>query len=289
MINDCQNISLDECKNRWFQIINDETSYYLTDIDGLMIYSIKKTFPNGKTENIDIKGTDGVIPTSSTYDSFDLDIEFYYRGADKQDVDLFIFRLNNMLNVRKSYYVRHSDLPGIKYAVEPTPEIDTEFVSLRDTIIKVSFSCYKGYSESYKLSSEMSKSNGTWQFQEGVLTTDEIKYTHYDWGFRIYNGSNDTINPFNHHLVIDIWIDAPNGFSLRNNTTGDEFEYYEPLKSNTQLKIDRVYPILNLSENVGRYTNFEWITLAPGWNDIEFIGVGLESVKSVWNFNYIFR
>lgn len=279
-----------DCNNKWVEIMTDEsTKNLIEEHQGLMVDEIKKTNPSGETESIEIKGVDGVRPTSSTYNSFDLEITFIFRGIDKRDTDLFLFKFNNLLNLRKPYYVRHSDLPDIKYAVEPTPEISYDYITIRDYRITVKFSCYKGYSESYLPTNKMSFSNGLWQFQEGLKADDEIKYVHEDWGFRIFNGSNDYINPFNHQLTIKIWTDAPNGFILRNNTTEETFEYYEPLKRGTGFMLKDVYPIINLSDNVGRYTNFEWITLAPGWNDIEIIGKDLSYVKSEWIFNFIFK
>lgn len=278
------------CNSKWVEIITDEsTKNLIAEHDGLIVDDIKKASPNGETESLEIKGVDGVKPTSSNYKPFDLEIDFIFRGYDKQDADLFLFKFNNLLSLRKRYYVRHSDLPDIKYAVEPTPDISTEYITIRDYRITVKFSCYKGYSESYLTTNQMSWSNGLWQFQEGLKADDEIKYIHEDWGYRIFNGSNDVINPFNHSLTIKLWLEAPNGFTLRNNTTGDTFEYYEPLKKSTGFMLKDVYPIVNLSDNVGRYTNFEWITLDPGWNDIEITGKDLTYAKSEWIFNFIFK
>lgn len=280
----------ENCNRKWLQMITDESTKNLVEEHkGLYIQTINKTAPNGETESIEMKGVDGVKSTSSTYKPFDLEIEMLFRGIDKQDADLFLFKLNSLFSLRKPYYIRHSDLPDIKYFVEPTPELDYEYVTPRDYNITVTFSCLKGYSESYRTTNQMSLSDGLWQFEEGLKADDEIKYVFTDWGYRIFNGSNDTINPFHHSLTIKLNLDAPEGFTLKNKTTGDTFEYYEPLKRNTGFKIQDIYPIINLSENVGRYSNFEWITLAPGWNDIEITGRNLSYVKSEWIFNFIFK
>lgn len=278
-----------KCKRSWLEVILPEKTLNLTDTDGLYIQRITKTHPEGNTDSIEMKGVDGVRPTSSTYKPFDLEIEMLFRGSDKRDVDLFLFKLDNMLSLREPYYVRHSDLPGIKYAVLPTPKIEDSYKTIRDREITLTFTCYKGYSESYQATNKMNLVDGAWQFEEGIEADEDLKYIHYDWGFPIYNGSSDTINPFDHALTIKINIDAPNGFTLRNNTTGDVFEYYEPLKKSTGFMIKDIYPIKNISDNVGRFTNFEWLTLAPGFNDIEITGKDIGYTKSEWIFNYVFR
>lgn len=275
---------------KWLQMITEErTKDFTSEHEGLYIQTIEKTTPNGETDSIEIKGVDGVRPTSSSYKPFELVIDMTFRGKDKQDTDLFLFKLNSVFSQREPYYIRHSDLPDIKYFVEPTPDIDYEYITPRDYNITITFTCARGYSESYRTTNQMSLSDGLWQFEEGLKADDEIKYIHEDWGYRIWNGSNDTINPFHHSLTIKLNLDAPEGFTLKNRTTGDTFEYYEPLKRNTGFKIQDIYPIINLSDNVGRYTNFEWITLAPGWNDIEITGRNLSYVKSEWIFNFIFK
>lgn len=280
---------MESCKKSWVEVMFKNKTYNLANIDGLYIQNIATTHPVGENDQIEIKGVDGVIPAPSTYKPFELEIELMYRGVDAKDVELLVFRLNNFLSVRDSYYIRHSNMPGLKYAVLPNPKIEDEYKTLRDRTIKITFTCYKGYSESYEATNKMNFINDDWQFQEGLKAADKLKYVHYDWGYEIYNGSSDYINPFNQSLTIKLNLDAPKGFTLHNKTTGDKFEYYEPLKRNETFELRDVYPIKNYSEHVGHLTNFEWITLAPGYNDIEIYGRDLGYTKSEWIFNFTFK
>lgn len=276
-------------QDKWFEIITDDGVIDLNKIDGIIVDIISKTHPNGTTETTDLASVDGSVPEFTTYGSYDLEVSLLARGIDKPDVDLLIFKLNNLLSKRKAYYVRHSDLPSIKYAVLPTPKIESDRKTRNDYEITVTFECYKGYSESYKTVQQMNLLDGTWQFEEGAVFDDDVKYTHETNNFYIYNGSPDTIDPLiNHYLYIKVNADAPDGLKIINNTTEQELEFSEPLKVNDDFVLDGVYPILN-GKRVGRYTNFEFIKLAPGYNSISIYGDAANKPKSQWDFNFLFR
>lgn len=276
-------------QDKWFEIITDDGVIDLNKIDGIIVDIISKTHPNGTTETTDLASVDGSVPEFTTYGSYDLEVSLLARGVDKPDVDLLIFKLNNLLSKRKAYYVRHSDLPSIKYAVLPTPKIESDRKTRNDYEITVTFECYKGYSESYKTVQQMNLLDGTWQFEEGAVFDDDVKYTHETNNFYIYNGSPDTIDPLiNHYLYIKVNADAPDGLKIINNTTEQELEFSEPLKVNDDFVLDGVYPILN-GKRVGRYTNFEFIKLAPGYNSISIYGDAANKPKSQWDFNFLFR
>lgn len=276
-------------QDKWFEIITDDGVIDLNKIDGIIVDIISKTHPNGTTETTDLASVDGSVPEFTTYGSYDLEVSLLARGIDKPDVDLLIFKLNNLLSKRKAYYVRHSDLPSIKYAVLPAPKIESDRKTRNDYEITVTFECYKGYSESYETVQQMNLLDGTWQFEEGAVFDDDVKYTHETNNFYIYNGSPDAIDPLiNHYLYLKVNADAPDGLRIINNTTEQELEFSEPLKVSDDFVLDGVYPMLN-GKRVGRYTNFEFIKLAPGYNSISIYGDAANKPKSQWDFNFLFR
>lgn len=275
--------------DKWFEIITDDDTIELSKFDGLIIDEISKTHPNGTTETVSIDSTDGATPEFTTYGSYDLELNTLFRGVDKRDVDIFIFKINNILSKRKAYYVRHSDLPAIKYSVLPTPKIESTKVSRVDYEIKITWECHKGYSESYKTTQEMNLLDGTWQFEEGAIFDDDVMYTHNEKTFYIYNGSYDTLDPMlNHYLYLKIKADAPEGLRITNNTTEDEVRFLEPLTRDDDLVFDGVYAYLN-GNRAGRLTNFEFLTLADGYNSISIYGDNNNEPYSYWDFNFLFR
>lgn len=274
--------------DKWVKLITSDNTIVLTDIEGFMYLDFSEEDVQLTSTTQEIKGVDGLLVGSNKFAPFKLNLNFVYSGVDVHDYHLFKTKLRNIIYQRDPYYVVHSDMPGKKYAVLPvSTSIEDKFG--RNGTFTIAFSVYKGYSESLYDTDKFSLSNGKWQFENGLVVDDSIKYNHTASGFRIFNGSNDTINPImRHKLNIYLNVDAPKGFKLTNNTTGDVFEYTKPIKSSQTLLLKGVHPILN-SKRVGIDTNFNFLTLAPGYNDIEITGSGLGKTNSKWVFPFIYR
>ncbi|MCF1614778.1 phage tail family protein [Tetragenococcus koreensis] len=236
----------------------------------------------------EINGTDGVLLGPATFGPFNLVLNFSFKGIDTKDLHLIKQKLRGLLFRREPFFVWHSDAPGKKYAVYCDSNENEDLTNSFATFA-VTFVVYKGYSESLKMTDEFSLSSGDWQFEAGVLANDDIKYTHTTTGFQIYNGSSDTIDPLlRHQLQIKMNLDAPKGFKLKNKTTGDTFEYKVPIKSNQQLILNSVHPFIK-NKRVGINTNWQWITLKNGFNNIEITGENIKNIKTQWIFPFIYR
>lgn len=271
------------------RMFNDSFENILTDIPSLTFLDFDEEEIEVKANTVEISGTDGVLLGGTSYGPFKLVLRFFYRGQDTRDYNLLKQRLRSILFRREPYYIVHSDMPGKKYAVYCEANAITD-IGTKFGTFKISFNVFNGYSESLLDTGQFSLSRADkWQFENGLLADENIKYTHNTSSFKIVNGSSDTIDPLmRHKLRIKINIDAPNGFKMINKTTGDIFEYTKPLKSNRQLVIDGVHPIIN-KQRVGVNTNYQWITLAPGENEIEITGEGISNVKAQFIFNFIYR
>ena len=275
-------------KEKWVEIWDDKENFKLTDIYGLNFLDYELIESSVKTNEVDMPGIDGVMVGTNTLEPFDIVLNFFFDGADKQDLNLFAEKLRKKLRRRDPFYLRHSYLPGIKYAIN-SAEINHEKLNHSDAEITMTFHCYKGYSESFKETNEYSLYSDNWQFENNLLSDSNIKYKHNTTSFSIYNGSTDTINPLlRHKFKLLINIDAPNGFKLENKTTGDVFEYKKPIKKNTQIMIQGVHPFIGNSR-IGIDTNWKWITLDAGYNEIEITGKNIGETSTQWIFPFIYR
>lgn len=275
-------------KEKWVEIWDDKENFKLTDIYGLNFLDYELIESSVKTNEIDMPGIDGVMVGTNTLEPFDIVLNFFFDGADKHDLNLFAEKLRKKLRRRDPFYLRHSYLPGIKYAIN-SAEINHEKLNHSDAEITMTFHCYKGYSESFKETNEYSLYSDNWQFENNLLSDSNIKYKHNTTSFSIYNGSTDTINPLlRHKFKLLINIDAPNGFKLENKTTGDVFEYKKPIKKNTQIMIQGVHPFIG-NNRVGIDTNWKWITLDAGYNEIEITGKNIGETSTQWIFPFIYR
>ena len=270
------------------RLFNDNFDVKLTDTPNLLFLDHIEEDVEVKANTTEINGTDGVLMGPTTFGPFNLVLNFSFKGLDTKDLKLYKQKIRNILYQREPYYVWHSDAPGKKYAVYCDSN-DNENLTNSFATFKVTFVVFKGYSESLKDTSQLSLSSGDWQFEAGVLSDDEIKYKHNTTSFKIYNGSSDTINPLlRHQFKILINIDAPKGFKIKNKTTDDVFEYKKGIKKNQQLVINGVHPFIN-NKRVGIDTNWQWLTLDKGFNDIEIIGENISNVQTQWIFPFIYR
>ncbi|WP_426457035.1 phage tail domain-containing protein [Staphylococcus cohnii] len=270
------------------KLFNDNFNIKLTDTPYLRFLDYIEEDVEVNAHTTEINGTDGVLMGPTTFGPFNLVLNFSFRGLDTKDLILQKQKLRNILFRREPYYIWHSDAPGKKYLVYCDSN-ENEDLTHSFATFKVTFVVVKGYSESLKETDQFSLSSGDWQFEAGVLSDDEIKYKHTTTSFKIYNGSTDMINPLlRHKLKVLINLNAPKGFKIKNTTTGDVFEYKKAIKSNQRLTLDGVHPFIN-NKRVGIDTNWQWLTLDEGFNDIEIIGENISNVQTQWVFPFIYR
>ncbi|MDW4137133.1 phage tail family protein [Staphylococcus saprophyticus] len=270
------------------KLITNDKTINLTDFENFMYLDYVENDVQINSNTTEINGVDGVLTGASTFAPFELELRFMFSGVDIHDYHLFKHKLRQIIYQREPYYVWHSDMPGKKYAVLPNAT-EIEDIYSRNGEISITFSVFKGYSESLKDTDEFSLSSGDWQFEGGLLSDEEIKYTHNKTNFKIYNGSTDTINPLlRHRFKMVVNIDAPKGFKIANKTTGDVFEYKRCIKSNQTLTINGVHPFIN-NQRVGINTNWQWLTLDEGFNKIEITGENIGNVQTQWVFPFIYR
>ncbi len=280
------------CNKKWVKLIfNSEETVNLTEINGFDFIQYEKYEAQANNEVLEVKGTDGALPTLTTYGQFQINLKFRYTGVDSLDVDLFLQRLDSMMYSRTPYYMVHSTTPNKKYAVLPTPKISYEPITIRHYDINIEFTCYKGYAESLYDTDQFSLMSDNWQFESGLVPDDTISYNHTRTNFEIFNGSSDTINPrMRHRLKIYIQLNAKNGFRLVNKTTGDTFDYKKEIDINTPLTLEGGYPFLHVNTSkirCGRSTNHGIITLAPGYNKFEIWGNASDvNIKFIFPFIY---
>ena len=104
-------------KNKWVRIFDDKQTQYITDIEGLRFLDYEEEGVDNRVNATEIQSVDGVLLSPSTFGPFNLKLRFFYRGADVTDYKLVKQKLRGMLFKRTPYFINHSDMPGIKYAV----------------------------------------------------------------------------------------------------------------------------------------------------------------------------
>lgn len=269
------------------RMFNDKFDMMITDLPYLKLLDFKEEDVEVQTNNIEMKGKDGVIPGLNTFGPFKLVLRFYFKGHDINDYNLMKHKVRGLLYKREPYYIVHSFMPGKKYAVQCESTAISD-VGSKAGEFEVTFNVIKGYSESLKDTLDTDFLSDNWQFESGLITDRDIKYQHNNKRFEIWNGSYDTIDPLKHKLLIRIKANAPNGFKMTNHMNGTTFTYKGALKDYQTLILNGVHPILG-DNRVGINTEFDWIELDPGFNNIEIDGVGVSNVSVEFQFDFIYR
>ena len=269
------------------RMFNDKFDIMITDLPYLTLLDFREEDVEVQTNNIEMKGKDGVIPGLSTFGPYKLVLRFYFKGHDINDYNLMKHKIRGLLFKREPYYIVHSFMPGKKYAVQCESNAISD-VNSKAGEFEVTFNVIKGYSESLKDTLDTDFLSDNWQFENGLITDRDIKYQHNNKRFEIWNGSYDTIDPLKHKLIIRIKANAPNGFKMTNHMNGTTFTFTGILKDYQTLVLNGVHPILG-DNRVGINTEWDWIELDPGFNNIEIDGIGVTNVSVEFQFDFIYR
>lgn len=270
------------------RLFNDNFDIKLTDTPYLRFLDHIEEDVEVNANTTEINGTDGVLMGPTTFGPFNLVLNFSFRGLDTKDLILQKQKLRNILFQRGPYYIWHSDAPGKKYLVYCDSN-ENEDLTHSFATFKVTFVVVKGYSESLRDTNDIELLQENVQFEQGLDLAEKLKYNHKTKSFKIYNGSTDVIDPLmRHKLIVKLSAEAPNGFKIRNKTTKDVFEYKKKLKKSQDFVLNGVYPYVN-KKRVGVDTNYSYITLAPGENNIVIEGDGVEQIDIEFIFNFIYR
>lgn len=278
-------------KKKTVTMWNDEFETVLTDIPNLRFLDFDEEKPEIRANTLEVKGRDGVLVGKHSFAPFPLILRFWYAGSDLEDYNLMKQRLRSILFRKDVFYINHSFRPGVKYAVYCEDNAIEDIGSQYGTF-EVTFNVYKGYSESISSTLRIDNldflTDDTWQWEQNLITDRDIKYKHTTKRFEIWNGSDDEIDPLNHRFRIIVKGTAPDGFKITNHMTHETFEYYGKLEGYQTFILNGVNPIIGDSR-VGINSNWDWLNLKKGFNNIEIEGknFNLESIE--FDFDFIFR
>ena len=105
--------------------------------------------------------------------------------------------------------------------------------------------------------------------------------------FRIYNPSDIAIDSYyqRHDLVLMIQF-LGNSYQITNNTNGTNYQYNRAIQSSDNLVLNGLSTTLN-GNPASQNTNFGYIKLEKGWNDITVSGAISHTTTFSFPFIYI--
>ncbi|MHA5111165.1 phage tail family protein [Oenococcus oeni] len=156
-------------------------------------------------------------------------------------------------------------------------------------IIEVVFDVPSGYKQSIMRSDSLyTYGENAWQVGMNLPNGQKLNYTfNGDSSIRVYNASDVDIDPYfsKHDLRILINF-AGSGIKISNSINGTEWSYNKAQSFSDSIVLDGVDTTLN-GTNANLNTDFGYIKLNKGWNDIVVTGTTQYRITFSFPFLYL--
>ncbi|MFD1203745.1 phage tail family protein [Sporosarcina contaminans] len=218
----------------------------------------------------DVEGREGHIDLGTTFEGRTMRCTFMLKAKDKFDYVLLRNEVFRLFDARQHFYIIDKYEPRKRWLVKTAEMYTPEKATIRVGRLEIQFQSPSPYAESYGTTLDpFTFTDEKWQVGQGVISEDLV-YAHNTTTFRIYNGSDIEIDPREIPLKIK-YQGASNKLKIRNNTTGDEWQFNGTSTVNDTIILDGIRSLKNGLTIFGQ-TNRKLITLEKGWNDFTLSG-----------------
>lgn len=225
--------------------------------------------------------------TDEYYERRYIRVRFMYSVADIYDFYAMRDQWNDIFVQDEPFYIIFKRESGKKWLVRSVGGVTVE-PNKNNGEFELEFMCEEDFARSRKSVQQLLHEWDAGLLQYGMGYDWDIKpvYTFETGVFTVTNLGNAPVDSRNYPLTINITGSFPDGFTLKNLTTGETFEYYGSIQSGEIFIIDGVEVTLN-GKNVIDDTNMTAITLKSGHNHIILSGGTIESVE--FDFYYLYK
>lgn len=264
----------------------DGETYDFAD-HGILVQSFIVDSPSPVHNRITNDGRDGFIDGGTTYDGRTLHATCMLWATDIPDFALFRDELFRALDSRDSFYLINDAEPGKRWNVK----VDSKFSLMQKSIVgsfTIDFESDKPYAESVGRTDidPIDMDSDMWQMVGGGIPLDDDPvYLQSTNSFKIWNGGDIAIDPRLHELIVD-FVGASSGLTIKNLTTGEQFQYTGATSSSDKLELNKMTAYKS-GANVLGDTSRTFISLAPGWNDIQLSGTS-GVFKIIFGFRFLY-
>lgn len=197
--------------------------------------------------------------------------KFMLRFSDYYDYQMKKHTLAKFFSQKGLYRIRTDAEPAIvkyvyagNFTVAPTED------GSNTALITIPFDNPTGLKYSLGYSDEvMTYDKALWQVGMNLPTNQSLQYEYNAIrSFKIYNASDIEVDPIQHHQLQLIVRNTTGQVSIYNTTTDTHVSYTGSLKATDELLWDGVNCYVN-GELANNSTDFSYLTLASGYNDIK--------------------
>ncbi|MEJ9151068.1 phage tail family protein [Bacillus smithii] len=257
------------------------------DTKGIKLLKLTISSPTPRIETDEVEGIDGQIVLETTFAPRKIRSAFLMESFDYKDFYLFRNEVFKIFMTKEPFYLIDDERePSKRWKLQAESEFTIEKISKYGTF-EIDFVSHQVYAESVGTTLDpFTFDSELWQFGEGLLESDDLKYVHNTSSFQIFNAGDITIDPRERPLKIT-FTGASNNLSITNNTTGDVWSYTGASVNGDIITLDGVRSLKNGTSIFGS-TNRKLITLAPGWNDFTVTGAsGIFTISFDFRFYYL--
>lgn len=232
-----------------------------------------------------IEGRDGNVDLGATYDARQLRASFFMTAVDSTDFALVRNEVFRMFAGREAFYLIDSREAAKRWLVRSNG-FSVEQLRAAKGRFDVDFNAQSPFAESIGTTlSPMTFDAELWQIGQG-LNEDGLVFEFTTATLRLFNAGDTTVDPRMYPLTIT-FTGASTNLKIRNNTTGDEWQYTGTTTASDSVVLDGIRSTKN-GLSMFRDTNRQVISLAPGWNDFVITGAtGALTINFSFRFYYL--
>lgn len=210
-------------------------------------------------------------------------------SRDNYDYELQRLKVLRIFSSTEPFYVINMRTPFMRWKVVADSFAYSRLGNFwKAKNVAINLVCYDGLAESTATTSNpFTFDGGTYGIGMGIpFDTPKYSFTNQAQ-FNILNPSVIPLLSNEHPVTITFKGDAPNGITIKNNTTGQSFTYYKALSSTDEFKLIGLVPMVNGVQRLGNsLSNREFVDYAIGNNDMEIVGATNFTIQFTTRFYY---
>lgn len=242
--------------------------------------------PAFKNTYQDITAKDGSMLTSVNFGTLIFTANFFLRSNSYNEQRLLRHEIYSLFGSRELFRLR-TDLDKGKVMFARPTTFEVNFIGDGDnnSLFSIAFEIPSGYKYSSKRSNEIEIDDIS--FGMNMLSDESVNYTSSDFSFKIYNASDIAIDPYYQKHTLDIMFsfNGPN-YTITNNTNKTSYSYNASSQGNDNIILNGLNTLTNDEPN-SKVTDFGFLKLEKGWNDISVTGAQGHTTTFSFPFIYI--
>ncbi|MGR8860843.1 phage tail domain-containing protein [Leuconostoc citreum] len=210
-------------------------------------------------------------------------------SRDNYDYELQRLKVLRIFSSTEPFYVINMRTPFLRWKVVTDsftyPRLGNFWKAKN---VAINLVCYDGLAESTATTSNpFTFDGGTYGIGMGIpFDTPKYSFTNQAQ-FNILNPSIIPLLSNERPVTITFKGDAPNGITIKNNTTGQSFTYFKSLSNTDEFKLIGLVPMVNGVQRLGNgLSNREFVDYAIGNNDMEVVGATNFTIQFTTRFYY---